>query len=75
MVRELDDRTQLSLIFNNRLCNARLCDARFILPEVKLKDVEVDDSAYYDCIIIDSLNSHITRDSDLNCVFLYGANP
>ena len=70
MVRELDDKTHLSLIFNNRLCNARLCDARFILPKVKLKDVEVGDSVYHDCIIVDSLNSHVIRESDLNCDFL-----
>ena len=70
MVRELDDKTHLSLIFNNRLCNARLCDARFILPKVKLKDVEVGDSVYHDCIIVDSLNSHVIRNSDLNCDFL-----
>ena len=70
MVRELDDKTHLSLIFNNRLCNARLCDARFILPNVKLKDVEVGDSVYHDCIIVDSLNSHVIRNSDLNCDFL-----
>ena len=63
----LGDRTQLSLTFNNRFCNARYCDARFILPKVKLKDVEVGDSVYHDCIIVDSLNSHVSRMSELNC--------
>ena len=69
MVRGLDDKTQLSLIFNNRLCNARLCDARFIFPKVKQKDVEVGDSVYHDCIIVDSLNNHVTYNynSNLNC--------
>lgn len=67
--RGLDDKTQLSLIFNNRLCNARLCDARFIFPKVKQKDVEVGDSVYHDCIIVDSLNNHVTYNynSNLNC--------
>ena len=69
MVRGLDDKTQLSLIINNRLCNARLCDARFIFPKVKQKDVEVGDSVYHDCIIVDSLNNHVTYNynSNLNC--------
>ncbi len=69
MVRGLDDKTQLSLIFNNRLCNARLYDARFIFPKVKQKEVEVGDSVYHDCIIVDSLNNHVTYNynSNLNC--------
>jgi hypothetical protein len=64
MVCTYNDKTQIAIDFNNRFWDYHL------LPKVKLKDVEVGDSVYHDCIIVDSLNSHVIRNSDLNCDFL-----
>ena len=64
MVCTYNDKTQIAIDFNKRFWDYHL------LPKVKLKDVEVGDSVYHDCIIVDSLNSHVIRESDLNCDFL-----
>ena len=64
MVCTYNDKTQITIDFNKRFWDYHL------LPKVKLKDVEVGDSVYHDCIIVDSLNSHVIRNSDLNCDFL-----
>ena len=61
MVCTYNDKTQIAIDFNKRFWDYHL------LPKVKLKDVEVGDSVYHDCIIVDSLNSHVIRNSDLNC--------
>ena len=61
MVCTYNDKTQIAIDFNKRFWDYHL------LPKVKLKDVEVGDSVYHDCIIVDSLNSHVSLMSDLNC--------
>ena len=60
-----NNKLQLNFIFHKRFCIERLQLPK--VKKVKLQDFEVGDSVYHDCIIIDSLYSHITRDSDLNC--------